>query len=801
MRNLVRVVFSLLIAHHLSLIALAEELPAGARARLGSARWRHARPVNDLAYSADGRRLAAGDDSGLVRVWDPADGRPLTTFRTQAIAWTVAQSPDGQLLAAGGGPDNSVYVWDVTAGRELHRLTGHRRFVRAVAFAPDNRTLATAGFDRDVRTWDARTGRLRWRGEGHTDDVNVLRFSPDGRTLASAGEDGTVRLWDPVTGRELRTITGHTRRVQALAFAPDGRSVASGGRDRIIRVWEVATGRELRQLEGHAGEVMALAFAPDGRLASAAADNAVRFWDAAGRPERTVPTHEPVLALAFAPSGRQLALAGESGLIRFWGPTGPRAEDAETVPGGVAALAWSPDGRRLAAGGSDGSLRVWAVGAAGGGGRPGVLRDPTGPVTAVAWSPDGRWLVDAGGGGDVFARNAATGLIEGTLAQPTRDGMALAVSPDGRFFATLARDGSAVRLWHAEKRQPAGEVEAETAGALCFLPSGRLAVGSEDGTVTFYELPGLIGVDDLDGPEGVRSLACAADGSLLAARGADGSLQLWDLPHRRLLATHRDPDDAREFPAGGLAVSPDGRFVAASGGGDRRADLVRVWEAASGREVRRLRHTGGAATALAFSPDGRSLAAGDGDSTVLLWDLTPAGWLAGADAKPPTDPEALWAELAAPDAARAAVAAAALASDPGVGLACLRRHLRPAAGTDPDRFRGLVKNLDADAFAARQEAVRELAKLGAEVGPALEQVLAADPPPEVRRRVQALLEAPAERARTPDVLRRLRAVWALEMMGTAEARQVLGGLTRDDAPTLLAHEARAALERLAKGNR
>src|SRR4051812_44656503 len=86
--------------------ATADEPPPGATARLGSARWRHAQPVNDLAFSADGRQLAAGDDGGFIRVWDMATGRPLTTFRTEAIVWTVALSPDGRLLAAGGGPDN-----------------------------------------------------------------------------------------------------------------------------------------------------------------------------------------------------------------------------------------------------------------------------------------------------------------------------------------------------------------------------------------------------------------------------------------------------------------------------------------------------------------------------------------------------------------------------------------------------------------------------------------------------------------------------------------------------------------------
>jgi hypothetical protein len=218
--------------------------------------------------------------------------------------------------------------------------------------------------------------------------------------------------------------------------------------------------------------------------------------------------------------------------------------------------------------------------------------------------------------------------------------------------------------------------------------------------------------------------------------------------------------------------------------------LIRLWEWATGKERARLVGHGGAVVALAYAPDGRLLASGCTDTTALVWDVTgsPAAEL------PRRELEARWADLAAEDAGKAWRAVQALAGAPRQSVAFLAAHLQPAQAADPARVAGWIKDLDAEDFGVRDRAARELEQLGERAEPALRQALAGKPSAEVRRRVQQLLERLANLS--PERLRLVRAVEALEHAGTLEARQVLRTLARGAAEARLTQEAAAAVRRL-----
>jgi len=84
------------------------------------------------------------------------------------VTW-CAWSPDGTHIALASA-DRTVYVWDVSTGREVVKLKGHGGAVRSCAWSPDGTRLASASDDKTVRVWDGCT-REAAKLEGHVEGV------------------------------------------------------------------------------------------------------------------------------------------------------------------------------------------------------------------------------------------------------------------------------------------------------------------------------------------------------------------------------------------------------------------------------------------------------------------------------------------------------------------------------------------------------------------------------------------------------------------------------------------------------
>src|SRR4051794_35346170 len=116
--------------------------------RLGTVRFRHGDKILCVAFSPDGKRIAAGGGTDPVRLWDAATGKQLGQFK-DIWALALAFSPDGKLLATGGGY-KTVRVWDVETGKVRFVFKGHLASVKALAFSPDGTLLASGSQDRTV---------------------------------------------------------------------------------------------------------------------------------------------------------------------------------------------------------------------------------------------------------------------------------------------------------------------------------------------------------------------------------------------------------------------------------------------------------------------------------------------------------------------------------------------------------------------------------------------------------------------------------------------------------------------------
>jgi WD40 repeat protein len=732
-----------------------------------------------------------------------ATGRPLQRLPVPSLVMSVAFSPDGKWLVTAG---HAVRLLDAATGKEVRRLQPKRGLsLDVVAFSSDGRTVAT-GETRGARAfgekgsaailWDAPTGKVLHRLEGH-EDVTAVAFAKDGKTLASGSADSKVRLWDVGGGNQLRVLEGHDKAVHALAFAPGGKVLASAGEDRIVRLWEVATGKPLHRLKGHEAEIFHgnVVFSPDGAvLASRGSDGTFRLWDPdAGRELRRWDVGSNYSGgLAFSPDGKVLA-SGSISSIRLWDPTtGKELHPATGHTAPVELLRFGQDGKALLSCAIDGKVLEWDLAT----GRERVLGARLSGVADL--SPNGKVLAQALFG-DKFIRlrEVATGKEVLALETSAKHTPVLTFSPDGKLLASNSYDGT--RLWDLATGKALRRLKENhfSPSALAFSPDGKLlAFACDDKTIRIWETAAGKEIRRWDRTEDfIRILAFSPDGKSLASYGNPGSdLRLW------ATATGKQVAQFKGFQRIlCLAFSPSGRTLAAVdlvrnnfGPDEMQTCTLHLLEAFSGQEIRKIDMPQGSVWALAFAPDGRTLATGGGDSTILLWDMTARA--GDGKRKPsalaPADLERLWSDLA-DDAAAADRALETLARAPKQSVTFLQQRLRPAA--IPAAHVKLVADLDSKDFTVRDKAFRTLDGLGEEAEGVLYKTLEGKPPLEIRRRLELLLEK-----RGQFTFRPLRAIEALELISTAEARQVLGVLAKGAHNPQVVQAAAAALRRLTK---
>ena len=356
---------------------------------------------------------------------------------------SVAFSPDGSTIAT-GSDDKTIRFWDARTGAPKNTITEYTSSVRSVAFSPDGSTIATGGSDDTIRLWDARTGAHKRILTGHTSYILSVAFSPDGRTIASGSDDDTIRLWDADTGTHKNTLTGHTDKIREVAFSPDGGTLASGSYDDTIRLWDADTGAHKNTLTGHTGDVNSVAFSPDGRTLASGSYREIRLWDAdTGAHKNTLTGHTDwVISVVFSPDGR--TIASGSWDISLWdADTGAHKNTLTGHTGDVNSVAFSPDGRTIVSGSSEDTIRLWDADT---GAHKNILTENTGDVKSVAFSPDGRTLASGSADDTIRFWDAVSGVHQRTFRGHTYNVSSVAFSPDGHTLASGSADGT-VLLW------------------------------------------------------------------------------------------------------------------------------------------------------------------------------------------------------------------------------------------------------------------------------------------------------------------------------------------------------------------
>jgi WD40 repeat protein len=814
-----------------------DPLPPGAITRLGTVRWRVPAERADITWSTNGKTLFV-TTGGYVRHYDPSTGleRSVQMVTREDVSGSSFHPTLNRLLT---WTDQSVVLWDVAAGNALVTLNGPHPLLGCAVLSPDGKWIATQSMPgTSFGVWNAITGQ-QMEQFGKNDPMKgidplvhykwgslyTLTFSPDSRFLAACGLNGSLILWD-VQARKSQV----ERKINCLstgmvAFSPDGKFLAWSEADEGeraangIRIWDFAANKEIQRLRCRETKyVKHLCFSPNSKVIAVCEGDAVdrgnflRCWNIATGKElmRTPEQQQPVSTVLFSPDGGTLLLGVGRALQWFDGSTGQERSSLRGHCEPIKQVAWSTNGKVVGSlscqgYGDCGFLSTWDVHS-----RIPLqewMPDPAAePVRQFGLSPDGGTVVSMMLSKAIIQDNRKGRIlrtIEHGAGSPCRQ---VILASDGKTLTILDTAGEDVfhvnmGCWSLETGEKVSSVDFNTGdlplllgsfvdGSPLFLEIQEEFVRLQGGSPTriLWSLPAS--QSEIPG----NGYALSADGRAIAL--PINSLKGKHRQHRKISV--RETLTGQEIghvacPRGDspfcLALSANGRLLAMA----TRNEPIRVWRVGSDAPARELRGHRGSVTALAFSPDGSKLLSGGEDTTVLVWDL--------ADPPPPlnrlspAESLQLWNDLAG-DARSAHRAMERLAQAPDP-VSFLKQQLQPVPEPDAKRLAAWAADLDHDEFERRQEAERQLARVGRRAESVLRAFLEERPSLEGVQRAERLLERFRDGPLSAQDVQRHRAVAVLERIGSGEAIRVLETLAPGSLKERSTAEVRATLARLA----
>ncbi len=248
--------------------------------------------VRDVAFSVDGRWLAAAGSDGFIKVWNTSIwGDPIILSGHNGAISSLAFSPDGQWLAS-GGDDKSIRLWSVNNGWKAGNLIPSSKSVKVVVFSPDSRYIAVGSNDSVLRIWSQNGGQfysLTHINGPKNGSIVALSFSPDGKYIISGTTDtnNSFQVWKflPETPQggalEKRLpMDGEIFTGTDVKFSPDGSIFVTGTSNNYFMIWRTSNfSRILPMSDAHQDTITSIDFSPDGKLIiTGSKDMTLRIW-------------------------------------------------------------------------------------------------------------------------------------------------------------------------------------------------------------------------------------------------------------------------------------------------------------------------------------------------------------------------------------------------------------------------------------------------------------------------------------------------------------------------------------------
>jgi WD40 repeat protein len=270
----------------------------------------------------------------------------VATFQMEESVWSVAFSPDDDMLVCGCG-NGMITVWDLQTSYLIRSFEGHRRRIRSVAFSPLGEMIVSGGSDHTVRIWDISSDCCKCVLEGHSDEVLAVCWSGKWNRVISGSLDGSVRVWDVSTQECLMILRGHTGAVTSVASSCNSSLIASGSWDRIVQVYDARSGDILQTISAN-GSVDSVQFSTNGDKLLYTSWGSATIFDLSKKDKVSTINHGGYRS-TFSRDGTRV-VSTDGNFLKIW-TTENGYSNSETVghhySKDIKNIAFAPDGRLM----------------------------------------------------------------------------------------------------------------------------------------------------------------------------------------------------------------------------------------------------------------------------------------------------------------------------------------------------------------------------------------------------------------------------------------------------------------------
>jgi WD40 repeat protein len=331
-------------------------------------RMAHGSYVNRVRVSRDGNWLVSTSYDNTTRIWDASSGMEILEIPMKGIGAAIEFNADATRVAVGDRSGN-VAVWDTSYLKSRVAIVKFPEYLHEIHFSPNGQWAFVNADDKKI--WQIRPDLLGSPADQRKAVVTVngltygMVISNDSKWLAAVEYDSVnadynrVVMYEITTGRTY--ILTHDREViNTVAFTPDGMRVLTADDAGVVNIWNVENGEKVGSLKTE-GVILSLDVSPDGKYVVAGIEegNVNIIWDlASGNRVAQIDEIGATRAVKFSPNGKWLATGGSEAVVQLWSVADgifTRSEHVFHVANSVLSISFSPDNSMLAIGDLEGN--------------------------------------------------------------------------------------------------------------------------------------------------------------------------------------------------------------------------------------------------------------------------------------------------------------------------------------------------------------------------------------------------------------------------------------------------------------